>query len=128
MAKTLHSQCRGPRFDPWSGNYRSLMLLLKILCSTMKIEDLRCASKTQGSQINKYILKKKKKVLPLVSLPCSGLTERWASVTNLPRVSGSEILPAPASAQPLDLMNFLPVEQDRPLHSSCQLSMGHKEG
>ena len=21
MAKTLHSQCRGPRFDPWSGNW-----------------------------------------------------------------------------------------------------------
>ena len=21
MANTLHSQCRGPRFDPWSGNY-----------------------------------------------------------------------------------------------------------
>ena len=21
MAKTLRSQCRGPRFDPWSGNY-----------------------------------------------------------------------------------------------------------
>ena len=20
VAKTLHSQCRGPRFDPWSGN------------------------------------------------------------------------------------------------------------
>ena len=21
VAKTLHSQCRGPRFDPWTGNY-----------------------------------------------------------------------------------------------------------
>ena len=21
VAKTLHSQCRGPRFDPWSGNW-----------------------------------------------------------------------------------------------------------
>lgn len=21
VAKTLHSQCRGPRSDPWSGNY-----------------------------------------------------------------------------------------------------------
>ena len=20
LAKTLHSQCRGPEFDPWSGN------------------------------------------------------------------------------------------------------------
>ena len=27
MAKTLHFQCRGPRFDPWSGNYILLYIL-----------------------------------------------------------------------------------------------------
>ena len=54
VAKTLCSQCRGPGFDPWSGNQiphvttkrkkRSHMLQLKILHAAMK---------TWHSQINK---------------------------------------------------------------------------
>ena len=42
VAKTLHSQCRGPRFDPWSGN--------NIPHATSK--GLHAATKTQHSQIN----------------------------------------------------------------------------
>ena len=45
VAKTLHSQCWGPRFNPWSGN--------QIQHATTKI---------QRSQINKYIFKRKCKI------------------------------------------------------------------
>ena len=38
MAKTSHSQCRGPGFDPWSGN---------------ELPHIACATKTQHSQIDK---------------------------------------------------------------------------
>ena len=37
MAKTLRSQCRGPGFDPWSGNWIP-----------------HATKKTQHNQINKY--------------------------------------------------------------------------
>ena len=36
MAKTLHSQCRGSRFHPWSGT-RSYMLQLKILHAARRL-------------------------------------------------------------------------------------------
>ena len=42
-AKTLHSQCRGPRFDPKLGS-----------------DIPRAATKTQHSWINEYKIKKKK--------------------------------------------------------------------
>ena len=51
VAKTLSSQCRGPGFEPWSGNYiphastKSRMPLLKISLT---------ATKTQCSQTNKH--------------------------------------------------------------------------
>ena len=44
VVKTLSSQCRGPGFNPWSGNFRSHMPQLKILHAT---------TKTWHSQINK---------------------------------------------------------------------------
>ena len=45
MAKTLHSQYKGPRFDPGQGT-TAHVLQLKIL---------HTATKTQHSQINKYL-------------------------------------------------------------------------
>ena len=57
MAKTLGSQCRGPGFDPWSGQgTRSDVLQLKT-------EDLCAVTKTWHSQV-----KKKKKKNPHSSL------------------------------------------------------------
>ena len=57
VAKTLHSQCRGPGFDPWSGNLiphaanksyaaakRSFMPQLNISHAAMKIEDPVCGN------------------------------------------------------------------------------------
>ena len=41
VAKTLSSQCREPRFDPWSGDWIP-----------------RAATKTWHSQINKYLKNK----------------------------------------------------------------------
>ena len=53
VAKTPGSQCRAPRFDPWSGNGRSHMLQLrespavtKILPAAMKTKDPKCQTKT----------------------------------------------------------------------------------
>ena len=62
VVKTLHSQCRGPGFDPWSGNWilhdaaksphaatkRSCMLQLKILHAATK--DLACGNKDPTCQ------------------------------------------------------------------------------
>ena len=48
--KTPSSQCRGPGFDPWSGNYkpharlRVCMWQLKIPHAVTKTEDLVCCS------------------------------------------------------------------------------------
>ena len=47
LAKTLFSQCKGPRFNSWSGNY------IHIPHATTKI--LYVATKTQWNQISKYI-------------------------------------------------------------------------
>ena len=58
-AKSLHYQCRGPRFDPWSGNQNSHattksshVTAKKIPHAIMKIPCV--AAKTQCSQIIKY--------------------------------------------------------------------------
>ena len=48
VAKTLHSQCRGPKFDPLSGNY----------ISHAATKSLRATIKTWHSQINKHFFKK----------------------------------------------------------------------
>ena len=43
MAKALHSQFKGPKFDPWSGSYilqlRVPLLQLKMPHATVKIKD-----------------------------------------------------------------------------------------
>ena len=59
VAKTLSSQCRGPRFDPWSGS-----------------QILHTTTKTQSSQINK-IKKKKKTVYIRVSLSSVTILAFW---------------------------------------------------
>ena len=53
VAKTLYSQCRGPGFNPWSGNWIP-----------------QATAKTKNSQINKnkYIFKKNK---TLLIVPCA---------------------------------------------------------
>ena len=72
VAKTLHSQCMGPGFDPWSGN---------------QIPDLipHATTKTECSQINKYwtfVVTQMVKNLPTVretrvhSLDWEGLLEK----------------------------------------------------
>ena len=60
VAKTPGSQCRGPGFNPWSGNRRSHMLQLrespavtKILPAAVKTKDPKCQTKTRCSQRNK---------------------------------------------------------------------------
>ena len=55
MAKALCSQCRGPRFDPWLGNWIPHAASKKIPHTTRKIPS--AATNTQLSQINKYIKK-----------------------------------------------------------------------
>ena len=64
MAKTLSSQSKEPRFDPWLGDQvprattKSLhMPQLKIMHATGRWRILRAATKTQGSQTNKYLKK-----------------------------------------------------------------------
>ena len=47
VAKTLRSQCRGPGFNPWSGN----------LIPYAATKSSHAATKIQHSQINKYIFK-----------------------------------------------------------------------
>jgi len=53
VAKTPGSQCRGPGFNPWSGDRRSHMLRLRessavteILPAEMKTKDPKCQTKT----------------------------------------------------------------------------------
>ena len=56
LVQWLCSQCRGPRFGPWSGNSsHTLQRRLKILCA---------ATETQCSQVKRYINKylKKRKI------------------------------------------------------------------
>ena len=48
MAKTLHSWCRGPRFDPWSAT-RSHVPQLK---APARCNEERATAKTQHNQIN----------------------------------------------------------------------------
>ena len=48
----LHSQCRGPRFDPWLGNW-ILPAATKILHAAMKIIDLVKLNKQQKMQNDK---------------------------------------------------------------------------
>ena len=48
VAKTPCSQCRGLRFNPWSGNY----------IPHFTTKSLHVATKTQHSQINRQILKR----------------------------------------------------------------------
>ena len=48
VAKTLRSQCRGPGFNPWSGN----------LIPYAATKSSHAATKTWHSQIDKYFLKK----------------------------------------------------------------------
>ena len=36
VARAQNSQCRGPRFDPWSGNNRFLMLNLRVYMLQLK--------------------------------------------------------------------------------------------
>ena len=50
MVKTPCSQYKGPKFNPWSGNYIH-MLQLENLCAT-RLKILCVATKTQHSQIN----------------------------------------------------------------------------
>ena len=50
VAKTLPSQCRGPGFNPWSGNQvphaaiQSSQQATKTPCATMKVEDPMCCN------------------------------------------------------------------------------------
>lgn len=53
-AKIAHSQCRGPRFNPWSGNLIP-MTQLGALMEQLKIPS--ATAKPWGSQIKKSILK-----------------------------------------------------------------------
>ena len=48
MAKTPHSQCRGPRFDPWSGN-----LIPHATTKSSHAATKDPATKTRCSQIKK---------------------------------------------------------------------------
>ena len=52
MAKTLLSQCRGPRFDPWSGNW---IPYAATKSSDAYLKILHAATKTWCSKINEYI-------------------------------------------------------------------------
>ena len=60
VAKTACSQCRGPRFDPWSGNYfphattkTSYATTRKFPHSTRKIEAPHAATRIPHRQISK---------------------------------------------------------------------------
>ena len=64
VAKTLHSQCRGSRFDTWSGN--------QVPDATTK--DLHATTKTQHGQI-----KLLKNPVPQSYFKCSVATCRWQS-------------------------------------------------
>ena len=57
VAKTPQSQCRGPRYDTWSGNYITHTTTKKILRAAIEIPC--AATKTQHSQIREKILFKK---------------------------------------------------------------------
>ena len=65
MAKTPSSQCRGPRFYPWSGNLtpqatiKSIHTLqLEIPRAAVKTEDWRAAARTRYGQVNFLFLTK----------------------------------------------------------------------
>ena len=52
MVKTLCSPCRGPRFNPWSGN-QSLQAATKSLYAKTNIEDPACCNQ-DPAQPNKH--------------------------------------------------------------------------
>ena len=65
VAKTPSSQCRGPRFSPWSGNSipqatikSTHMLQLEIPRAAVKTEDRRAAARTRYGQVNFFIFDK----------------------------------------------------------------------
>ena len=57
VAKTPQSQCRGSRYNTWSGKYIPHTTTKKILCAAIEIPCV--ATKTQHSQIRKKIFLKK---------------------------------------------------------------------
>ena len=57
VAKISHSQCRGPRFDPWSGNWIPHFTTKTSHAETKKLHHAgmipRDATKTRLNQVNK---------------------------------------------------------------------------
>ena len=68
MAKTPHSQCRGPGFDPWSGNQVPHAKTKSSHTTTNKI--LRATTKTLHSQINDFFFKG---TMESVTMPFEGM-------------------------------------------------------
>ena len=74
VVKTPHSQCRGPGFNPWSGNW--------IPHATTKSP--HAATKTWCSQINTHLKKKKELTYPAaVPNSCHFLSFHWKSKLSL---------------------------------------------
>ena len=84
VAKALHSQCRGPGFNPWSGKLDPTCHLSEFSCRSWKVS---CASTTtQHSQINKYLsLIGERPTVENTTLPsaetqqCAKMGSDWAS-------------------------------------------------
>ena len=53
VAETLSSQCRGPGFYPWSGNYIPLATTKSLFFCVSQLKIPHAITKTQCSQINK---------------------------------------------------------------------------
>ena len=62
VAKTLHSQCRVPGFNPYWGNEIPPFTTKESCMLQWRLKISRATAKTQHSQTNKYFLKKKSQV------------------------------------------------------------------
>ena len=95
MAKTQGSQCRGPRFEPWSGN-----------------QSPQAATKTQCNQ-KIYIVKKKKRHVALDGefadscVRARGCGTGWGGSRWDPRAGASLRVPCGSPARPLSLPSFM---------------------
>ena len=87
VAKTLHSQCRGPGSDPWSGNQVPHMAQLKFHVQRLKNKIPRVVNKTQYSPPKKcprpWTHSCTEHRLPVYPLKASLLAEKYLSYSGV---------------------------------------------
>ena len=75
VAKTPQSQCRGPRFHPWSGNKIPYVSVKRFRMPQQRSKILSIIAKTQRSQINIFFFKSQ----ILTGILCSSENHSFAS-------------------------------------------------